>query len=99
MVDGFWPSIILHDAIITHISIKDMVFPEVALSGHKCGVSSFFQYRKCNSKFILLIKGCPNTEGLSSQFTYPHKVLHRKLNKMSTANFHAFHRVEGMLHK
>jgi len=62
MVDGLLPSIILHDAIISQINIKEMVFPGVALSGHKCGVSSFFQYRKCNSKFILLIKGYPITE-------------------------------------
>ena len=60
MVDGFLPSIILHDAIISQIIIKDMVFPGVALSGRKCGVSSFFQYRKYNRTFILLIKGYPN---------------------------------------
>ena len=34
--------IILHDAIISQIIITDIVFPGVALSGHKCGASSIF---------------------------------------------------------
>ena len=67
MVDYFLLFIILNDAIISQIIIKDMVFPEVTLSRHKCDVSSFFHHRKCNNKFSFLMKGSPNTEWLSSQ--------------------------------
>ena len=39
--------------VISQIIIKDMIFTGVTLSGRKCGVSIFFQYRNCNSNFFV----------------------------------------------
>ena len=42
--------------VFSQIIIKDMSLLGVILNRWKCGVFGLFEYRHCNSKFVLLIK-------------------------------------------